>query len=107
MKRARLLKGIDFDRLRKCLAAMSDPTRQQLVALLSKERLNVTQLTERIALSQPAISHHLRILMEAGVLRQERRGRERVYRLDTICCEGLADEFRRFINQCCANARCC
>ena len=101
------LKGVDFDRLRKCLSALSDPTRQKLVALLSRERLNVTDLAERLSLSQPAISHHLRILSDAGVLRQERKGRERVYRLDTACCEGLADEFRRFITQCCANARCC
>ena len=98
---------VDFGALRKCLAALSDPTRQQIVAVLSAERLNVGALTERFSLSQPAISHHLRILSNAGLLIQERHGRERVYRLDTKCCRGLADQFRNFIQQCCANARCC
>jgi DNA-binding transcriptional ArsR family regulator len=99
--------GVDFAALRRWLAALSDPTRQQIVAVLSHERLNVTQLTERFSLSQPAISHHLRILLGSGLLHQERHGRERVYRLDTKCCQGLADQFRNFMSQCCANARCC
>jgi DNA-binding transcriptional ArsR family regulator len=107
IKRRRAFEGIDFDRMRRCLAALSDPTRQEIVAMLSGERLNVTQLTERLSLSQPAISHHLRILSDAGVLRQERQGRERLYRVDTACCEGLAKQFRSFMSQCCANARCC
>jgi DNA-binding transcriptional ArsR family regulator len=101
------IKNVDFSALRRCLAALSDPTRQQIVAVLSGERLNVTQLTERFSLSQPAISHHLRILSNAGLLVQERHGRERVYRLDTKCCQGLANQFRNFMSQCCANAKCC
>ena len=101
------IEGVDFAALRRCLAALSDPTRQQIVAVLSKERLNVGELTERFALSQPAISHHLRILSTAGLLIQERHGRERVYRLDTKCCRGLADQFRNFMAQCCSNAQCC
>jgi DNA-binding transcriptional ArsR family regulator len=98
---------VDFDALRRMMAALSDPTRQQIVAVLSRERLNVTELTERFSLSQPAISHHLRILSSAGLLVQERHGRERVYRLDTKCCQNLADQFRNFMSQCCANAKCC
>jgi len=101
------IEGVDFNALRRMLAALSDPTRQQIVAVLSRERLNVTQLTERFSLSQPAISHHLRILSSAGLLVQERHGRERVYRLDTKCCQGLAGQFRNFMSQCCANAKCC
>jgi predicted transcriptional regulator len=99
--------AIDFRLLQRCLAALSDPTRQQIVAVLSRERLNVSQLTERFSLSQPAISHHLRILSSAGLLVQERQGRERLYRLDSKCCRGLADQFRNFIAQCCASAKCC
>ena len=101
------IEGVDFATLRRCLGALSDPTRQQIVSVLSTERLNVSQLTERFSLSQPAISHHLRILANAGLLIQERQGRERLYRLDTKCCRALADQFRNFMSQCCANARCC
>lgn len=99
--------GIDFERMRRRLAALSDSTRQQIVSVLSTERLNVSELTERFKLSQPAISHHLRILSGAGLLVQEREGRERLYRLDTKCCQELADQFRNFITRCCSNARCC
>ncbi len=99
--------GVDFDRMRRCLAALSDPTRQQIVSVLSNERLNVSELTERFSLSQPAISHHLRILSSAGLLMRERQGRQRLYRLDTKCCQDLADQFRNFIARCCSNARCC
>jgi ArsR family transcriptional regulator, arsenate/arsenite/antimonite-responsive transcriptional repressor len=102
-----VIEGVDFNALRRMLAALSDPTRQQIVALLSRERLNVTELTERFSLSQPAISHHLRILSSAGLLVRERRGKERLYRLDAKCCQGLADQFRNFMSQCCANAKCC
>lgn len=106
-KRADPLAEIDFKALQRCLAALSDPTRQQIVNVLSRERLNVGELTKRFALSQPAISHHLRILSGAGLLIQERHGRERMYRLDTACCRGLARQFQSFMNQCCANAQCC
>lgn len=98
---------VDFKTLQRCLAALSDPTRQQIVAALSQERLNVGELTKRFSLSQPAISHHLRVLANAGLLVQERQGRERLYRLDTACCRGIAAEFQKFMSQCCANARCC
>lgn len=99
--------GIDFELMRRCLAALSDSTRQRIVSVLSNERLNVSELTERFSLSQPAISHHLRILSSAGLLIQERQGRERLYRLNTQCCRNLADQFRNFITRCCSNARCC
>ena len=105
--RSNPLEEIDFKSLQRCLAALSDPTRQQIVNVLSRERLNVGELTKRFSLSQPAISHHLRILSGAGLLIQERQGRERLYRLDTACCRGLARQFQSFMSQCCANAQCC
>ena len=59
------------------LKAMSDPARVQLVALLasaeSGERC-VCELTEPVGLSQPTVSHHLKILTEAGLLTRSQRG---------------------------------
>ena len=87
---------------------MSKPSSQERLGYSCTESgSQVLQLTERFALSQPAISHHLRILSTAGLLVQERHGRERVYRLDTKCCRGLTDQFRNFMAQCCSNAQCC
>jgi DNA-binding transcriptional ArsR family regulator len=91
--------------LGRMLVALGDPTRQQMVVALSRERLNVGQLAERFPLSRPAISHHLKILTDAGLLVRERLGRERVYRLNAACCQGLAERVRGFVASCCASAK--
>src|SRR2546428_12348755 len=63
------------------LVALGDPIRQGIVVALSRERLNVGELAARFPLSRPAMSHHLKVLADAGLLVRERQGRERVYRL--------------------------
>ncbi len=89
------------------LVALADPTRQRIVQTLSSERLNVSELAARFPLSRPAMSHHLKILREAGLLLQERAGRERLYRLDTRRCRALVAELRRFVARCCSGRECC
>lgn len=64
--------------------ALADPTRVQLLHLVAgagRGEACVCDLTESVALSQPTISHHLRILVEAGLLRRERRGTWAWYRV--------------------------
>src|SRR5438105_2804628 len=58
------------------LAALADPTRLQIVALLAglDEPLCVCEIVARFALGQPTISHHLRVLREAGLVTWEKRG---------------------------------
>ncbi|HZP42888.1 MAG TPA: metalloregulator ArsR/SmtB family transcription factor [Candidatus Binatia bacterium] len=97
----------DLTAVSRFLAALGDPTRQRIVLVLSRETLNVGQLTERFPLSRPAMSHQLKVLADAGLLVQERRGRERVYRLDARRCRALAAALRRFIGRCCSGAACC
>lgn len=63
--------------LARLLKAVADPARLQLLALLrSREGREacVCDLTEPLGLSQPTVSHHLRVLVEAGVLTREKRG---------------------------------
>jgi ArsR family transcriptional regulator, arsenate/arsenite/antimonite-responsive transcriptional repressor len=63
-------------------AALGDPFRQDIVMLLAgHERLNVNQITEQIALSRPAVSHHLKVLLQAGLVQMERVSRENFYSL--------------------------
>lgn len=97
----------DLGEVGRFLTALGDPTRQRILLVLSRETLNVGQLTERFPLSRPAMSHQLKVLSHAGLLVQERRGRERVYRLDARRCRELADRLRQFIGRCCAGAACC
>ena len=89
------------------LVALGDPTRQQIVMVLSRERLNVGELADRFPLSRPAMSHHLKVLADAGLLLRQRVGRERVYRLDAARCREFAERLRRFIATCCAGRACC
>ena len=98
---------VDLARLGRCLIAIADPVRRRIVAELSRERLNVGDLAERLALSQPATSHHLKILSDAGILQRERNGRERLYRLDPACCRTMVAELERFVGDCCARSKCC
>jgi len=60
--------------------ALGDMTRQRIILLLEKtESLNVTQLARKLPLSRPAISHHLGVLRQAGLVGVRRQGTERHY----------------------------
>lgn len=61
--------------------ALGDATRCRLVEMLSERPLPVHTLTEAFSISRPAISRHLRVLKEAGLVIEEKQGRENVYRL--------------------------
>lgn len=97
----------DLRDLGRFLVALGDPTRQQIVVLLSRERLNVGELAARFRLSRPAVSHQLKVLSDAGLLVQEREGRERRYRLDVGRCRGFVERLRTFVQVCCRDAACC
>jgi ArsR family transcriptional regulator len=62
--------------------ALGDPARQQIVLLLAEhERLNVNQITDLMHLSRPSISHHLKVLKDAGMVSLARESRENFYSL--------------------------
>ena len=55
--------------------ALSDPTRRQILTLLLEDDMAVTDVAEPFDMSLAAISKHLRVLVHAGLISQERRGR--------------------------------
>jgi|SRR5579875_2610307 len=62
--------------LARVLAALADPVRLRLLSLVASEReICSCNLEEPLAKSQPTISHHTKVLAEAGLLRGEKRGR--------------------------------
>ncbi|KGP73328.1 ArsR/SmtB family transcription factor [Pontibacillus yanchengensis] len=62
--------------------ALGDTARQDIILLLEKhKRLNVSEIAEHSPLSRPAISHHLKILREAGIVSIEKEGTKRYYYL--------------------------
>lgn len=61
---------------------LQDENRQQLLMLLYDEKeMSVTELTERLSLSRPAVSHHLKLLLDSGLVEVKKIGKERIYRL--------------------------
>jgi DNA-binding transcriptional ArsR family regulator len=64
------------------LAALADPTRRELLALLAHGERAAGDLAGRFPVSRPAISRHLRVLREAGLVRSRTDGKRRLYVLD-------------------------
>ncbi|MNO16723.1 Transcriptional repressor SdpR [compost metagenome] len=62
--------------------AVADPTRRELLSLLGDHELPLKELTGHFSMSRTAVSKHLRILAEAGLVRERKVGRETRYRLD-------------------------
>ncbi len=62
--------------------ALGDPHRQEIVLILAEtEGLNVNMIVERMSLSRPAVSHHLKILLQAGLVQMQSHSRENFYSL--------------------------
>ncbi|MCZ2823303.1 MULTISPECIES: ArsR/SmtB family transcription factor [unclassified Modestobacter] len=64
------------------LAALADPTRRQIVSLLAAGERGAGELAGQFPVSRPAISRHLRVLREAGLVQVRVEGQRRVYALD-------------------------
>ena len=58
--------------------AIVDPIRRDIIELLSKDTLSVNEVAEKFAISRPAISKHLKILNECGIIDFNQIGRERL-----------------------------
>jgi DNA-binding transcriptional ArsR family regulator len=70
------------------LLALADPTRRSILERLRAGELTAGEVGRGLPMSQPAVSKHLRILREAGLVRERRAGTRRIYALDQ---DGLAE----------------
>lgn len=67
----------DAERAARTLKAVSDPTRLQLLSMIQSspdDEACVCDLTAPLGLTQPTVSHHLKVLVDAGVLNRDKRG---------------------------------
>ena len=76
-------------------AAIADPVRRQILLMLRDEPLSAGQVADRFAISRPAVSRHLRVLREAGLVHDEADGRRRVYTLVTAPLDELTGWLER------------
>jgi len=88
----------DLRRLRTVYRALGDETRLRVISLLAEHGpMPVNELSARVALSQPLISWHLRILRLAGLINTRRHGRETICQLRIAAFEELHETEARLI----------
>ena len=71
------------------LTALSDPTRRLVFELVRTAPRAVGELADLVPVSRPAVSQHLRVLAEAGLVSAEQRGARRIYRVEPEALRGL------------------
>ena len=78
--------AMEFEQCRKILIAMGDENRQHMIVEMMKigncNGVRVNEITERTHLSRPAVSHHLQILKDAGILKMRREATKNYYYFD-------------------------
>ncbi|MEP6540537.1 MAG: metalloregulator ArsR/SmtB family transcription factor [Bryobacteraceae bacterium] len=75
---------MDPSRLDATFAALADPTRRAILARLASGEATVTELAEPFAMTQPAISKHLKVLERAGLISRDRDAQRRPSRLEAV-----------------------
>jgi DNA-binding transcriptional ArsR family regulator len=80
------------------LNALGDPTRRDIFEHLGDRPLAVVELAALVPVSRPAVSQHLKVLKEAGLVRDVQVGTRRIYSLNPDGIEGLRDYLDRFWN---------
>lgn len=84
------------------LPALADPIRRQIVEMLAVRERDAGELASAFAVSRPAVSRHLRVLRQAGLVRVRPEAQRRVYVLDPRPLEDLSrwlDHYRGFWSQ--------
>lgn len=79
--------------------ALADPTRLRVLELLSERERSAGELAEAFTVSRPAVSRHLRVLRDAGLVRSRGEAQRRIYALDPLPLAELDDwlaSYRRF-----------
>ena len=87
------------DRLSGAFHALGDPTRRAILARLTAGEATVSQLMEPFELSQPAISKHLKVLENAGLIEGGRDAQRRPRRLAALAMKDIADWIEPFRQQ--------
>jgi DNA-binding transcriptional ArsR family regulator len=80
------------------IRALGDPTRKAVFELIAATPMPVGAIAERLPVSRPAVSQHLRVLKEAGLVLDRAAGTRRYYEVDPEGVDALRSYFERFWN---------
>ncbi|GAA0452480.1 transcriptional regulator [Actinoplanes italicus] len=78
---------------------LADPTRRSIVTCLAERPRAVGELADELPISRPAVSQHLKVLKDAGLVTDEAAGTRRVYRLNPAGVAALRDQLDTFWNR--------
>jgi DNA-binding transcriptional ArsR family regulator len=79
--------------------ALADPTRREIVGRLAERPWAVGELAEKLPISRPAVSQHLKLLKDAGLVVDRAVGTRRIYQLDPTGLDALRRELDGFWSQ--------
>lgn len=87
----------------KFFKAACDDHRQRILVLISQHKtVNASQIVNKVRLSQPTVSHHLKILKEADLIKANKKGKEVFYSINkkniASCCTGFVKRFAQVKN---------
>ena len=82
--------------------AIADPTRREIISMISHQSLNLNSIAEKFQTSRPAVSKHIKILTECGLIVINQKGRERhceakLQKLNEV--SGWVEQYRKFWTQ--------
>ncbi|MFF3872832.1 ArsR/SmtB family transcription factor [Streptomyces sp. NPDC001978] len=81
------------------LGALGDPTRRAIVECLAGRPRAVGELADELPVSRPAVSQHLKVLKNAGLVSERAEGTRRIYRLNLVGVAALRDQLETFWNR--------
>jgi len=79
-----------------CFAALSDPTRREIFERLSRRPLAVGELADALPVSRPAVSQHLKVLKDAGLVIVRSEGTRNIYQVDARAVAAMRGYLDRF-----------
>lgn len=85
-----------YETRRDVFQAIADPTRRQILNLIAHQSLNLNAIAEKFEMSRPAISQHIKILTECGLVMMREQGRERYCEMQAKKLAEVADWIEPF-----------
>ncbi|MBR2381780.1 MAG: winged helix-turn-helix transcriptional regulator [Clostridia bacterium] len=85
--------------LQQTILALSDPTRREILKILKRGNRTAGEISERFDVSAPAISRHLSVLRDAGLIAAQREGKFLIYSLYREPLEALDDWINEFLKE--------
>jgi ArsR family transcriptional regulator len=96
-----------FNDTARLLEGLGDPTRVRILCLLGCGKMSVAAIAGHFTMTRPAISHHLKVMLDSGLLLNQKSGQEVYYWVD---CNKVVTALRGLactIEGCCTNGKCC